>query len=332
MTKNLSPKDILDATRQVIFRQVERESKSFAELAAINVTGNISHSDSDVVEVRYEGVARLTKDAAVWTENSAKIESIVDLVRFTDIPTEESLKGKIDRSRVYQIWKCGTEIPFTGAAYIYKANEGWIALGGYWYREAGMEATLNATVTGEPKPSEYLMFTVNGNLIIKSHSDKATISIPVPTEKHAEEALAAYLAEDGLQKVVSFKVTKHETDSEDSSGTYRYSSFRADVCLAFIRPAISINGEDLIPAPEVGGKAPQSVSDNGWKKCPYWETGEELNFDVSMHYRKERADPTWNRATIRSIDPVTPLKSKKTLMVRYEENDNGLTVAEISLM
>jgi hypothetical protein len=284
----------------------------------------------EYIEVPFEATTRLTKDAAVWTENSTHVDTITDLLRFVPVPTVETLKN-ISQSRVYQFWKQGSTFPIAGSVILNKSVNGWIALPNHWSHSEGQEATLTAKITAKVKPEKYLLFELKGNTVTSSDSATPGISLAAPNAVQIEAALADYLAArlDGLQKLVSFKIFKQDTDPEDSSGTYRYSSIIADVQLAFTRPAVSLDADLVKPAPVVGAEAPENTTEATWKDSLYWDAGETLPFSVGISYRKEQAVSTWGQPTVNSIDPdPAPLKSKRTLRVRYKEADGRTLVLE----
>jgi hypothetical protein len=312
---------------KVVARQLLRDSKGFVELDELDVVE--SNFVDYGVGIRYKIVGRLCKDAAVWTENNPRVDTVVDFLHFIEPPTLNSLKG-ITQSRVYQFWEKDTAIHAEGTVTIAaKSQSEWFAVNASYLYDASEEGTLDAKVTPDALPTEYRRFDISRGTLTLSKSDKPYAVTPAPNAAQVEADLRDYLAErmDGLQKIAAFKIFKQETSPGDSTGTYLYSDVLAEVSLLFTRAAVSLDADMVRPAPEAGAPAPENTSEDTFKGCLYWDAGETLPFTADISYRRVAADSRWTKPNVKAIDPApAPLKSKRTLIVRYKKTDNGNTI------
>lgn len=313
---------------RVISRQINRDCKGFLKLTHFCLTH--SQTQESYSEIAYIGTVCFVKDAAVWTENSGRNECITALAHFEEIPTTETYNS--NGNRIYQIWRSDTILTFTGKTLLTKTKEGWFAID-YWNR--GGEATLNSVITSKDvKPTEYLIANREGDNVQLTFSIKPFVSLPAPTPTEIRNAFEAYLAKDGLEKLVEFNITKHETDTENSSGSYRYSSVSARVKLAYLQPVVKLQTHyNIRPVPKVGELVPENVGEKDWINNCYWDAGTELEFEVEISYRKEHADRNWGNPTIKAIDPViSPMWSEHYLCVQYKNSSTGMIIGEASVV
>jgi hypothetical protein len=261
--QSFNQQEIRDGAHEVVSRQAQRNCKGFIAVQKLEIINSLTHESC--VEISYKAVFTLVSDAAVWTENSAGINYITHLRHFEPIPTVETLKSKgISQSRVYQLWKTGTEFTAEGSLWLVKTAEGWFAPRHSWYDNSAEEDTLNASVNSGPKSEKYLLVSLQNGEPVLTYSPNPWVSLPAPAEADVKTALEAYLAEDGLQRLVSFRIIKQDTDSENISGTYRYSEIEAEIELAFLNP-----------------------------------DGKTHLFDADISYRKTSADTAWETPSIR---------------------------------
>jgi hypothetical protein len=143
-----------------------------------------------------------------------------------------------------------------------KTAEGWVAPRNSWYNTTE-EETLNASLKGCPPLDKFLLVSLQNGEPVLTVSPNPWVLMPAPSEADVKAAVEAYLAEDGLQRLVSFRIIKQNTDSENISGTYRYSEIEAEVELAFLNP-----------------------------------DGKTHLFDAEISYRKTSADTAWETPTI----------------------------------
>ncbi|MDR2848523.1 MAG: hypothetical protein LBV39_05395 [Bacteroidales bacterium] len=261
--KSFSQQEIKDGALEVVSRQAQRSGKGFIAVKTLEVINSLLHESC--VEISYKAVFTLVSDAAVWTENSAGIHYIANLLHFEVLPTAETLKSKgISQSRVYQLWKAGTEFTAEGKFWLVKTAEGWFAPRNSWYDNTTEEDILNASIPSCPPLDKYLLVSLQNGEPVLTVSPNPWVSLPAPVEADVKAAVEAYLAEDGLQRLVSFRIIKQNTDPENISGTYRYSEIEAEVEIAFLKP-----------------------------------DGKAHIFDADISYRKTSADTVWETPSIR---------------------------------
>jgi hypothetical protein len=318
----LTYKEIKDAAKEMVSRQVVEGSKGFTTLESFETIR--SHFWENCSEVIYKITVRLTADAAVWSEKSSRIDTITDILQFEKVPNVEVLKTEdIDHSRIYQLWKKGTIFHLEGSVLLVKLPDRWFAAR-TWYDKNDDEAPLNATIVKELLPKKYLLFSLQDGEIKLFNSDKPYISLPPPSSEDIQTALNEYFVGIGLQKMLSFRFLREDTDPADHSGTYRNSVFELDTQLEFLRTAISFDAKGLQVAPLAGEIVKDCISEDVWKESLCWSAGEKLSFTVELRYRKDRADASWGKPTVTSVDPTpSPLRSKHRLQVSYGKNDRG---------
>ena len=159
--------NIQDIACTIIKRQIARDCRGFLELIDFNLKSSLALTDEKYIEIEYRGKARLVQEAAVWTEQSEKIETILSLRHFQNVPTLDNYIA--DNNRIYQLWKAGKELPFTGHTVIYLTEEGWLAC--EHYRGMIEDSRLNAEITGNIMPDEYLIFSHESGSLVLTRSN-----------------------------------------------------------------------------------------------------------------------------------------------------------------
>jgi hypothetical protein len=183
--QSFNQQEIRDGVHEVINRQASRNGKGFIAVQKLDIVSSLPHGNC--LGVRYRAIFTLTNDAVVWTENSAGIDYIANLLHFEPVPTVETFKNKgITQSRVYQFWAEGTEFITEGIFCLVKTAEGWFAPRQSWYDNSTEEEILNASVNRCLPPEKYLLVSLYNDepVLVYSHTPN-----PEPSSKNFKRKL-----------------------------------------------------------------------------------------------------------------------------------------------
>jgi len=321
--------------RQVIERQLTASTHGLLELVKFALADSTTSDDASTL--RYTGEARLLKDAAVWADNAPSRITIYDLWHFEPVPkpepfTPDTLKIASTPNRLYQLWKKGTTIPFTGAADLRKYDEGWRAINtSYGYRtDPAKEPSVNAQVSGTPKPAAYLIYHQGKNAAITATpSSVPGLALPPPDERAIHDALTDLLARymaNGTLRLATMKITTQKTDSIEDAGDYADSDITIAATLVLLRPVISPDGQTLHAQPAHGDPAREEIfntmrswgRDTQEETLPCWDIGQTLPVTIEMRYHRAKTETHWPSPRNISVTLVQPApRPAKTLRIRY---------------